>query len=161
MKIRFYFAQTEADETRKEYIQRYNMHEGIVTTVNPEAAPVFDFSFPGRAHAANVFQTVMQLMNPTQNPVQFEVLPPQLKPLNIQPTTDEQLQDIIGLVLKTPVPLDVIQTWTDPERTAVLDWCGAMHFAASDNTDVDIPPVPDVLKPFGAYDISVFPKSAE
>lgn len=72
MKIRFYFAQTEAEQTRKEYIQRYNMHEGIVTTVSEEAAPAFDLDDPDRRHAANVFQTMMQLMNPTENPVQFE-----------------------------------------------------------------------------------------
>lgn len=73
MKIRFYFAQTEAEQTRKEYIVRYNMHEGIVTTVRQEDAPTFDLADPDRRHAANVFQTVMQVMNPSPNPIQFEI----------------------------------------------------------------------------------------
>jgi hypothetical protein len=82
MKIRFYFAQTQEDETRREYIVRYNRHEGIVTTINADSAPSFDLADPGRRLAANNFQTIMQVMSLMQSalgdaqvapsPVQFE-----------------------------------------------------------------------------------------
>jgi len=75
MKIRFYFAQMDGEEQpRNEYIVRYNMHEGIVTTLNPEAAATFDLSNPTRRLAANTFQAIMQhISSENPNPVQFEI----------------------------------------------------------------------------------------
>lgn len=41
--------------------------------------------------------------------------------------------------------LDRIARWTDEQCQSVEDYCGACHFKASDNDDVQIPPKPEVL----------------
>ena len=64
-----------------------------------------------------------------------------------QERDNEILQDLLLLVLPQQVPLSIIKGWDDATAEAVTEWAGSVHFAASDN-DVEIPHMPDVLRPF-------------
>ncbi len=46
------------------------------------------------------------------------------------------------------VPFTVIENWSEKERKQVADWISAVHLKASDNDDIEVPPVPEVLKQY-------------
>lgn len=61
---------------------------------------------------------------------------------------DEVLRDLIELAgFSIDVTLATIATWTDPQCQQVEAWAAAVHVAASDNDDVQVPPMPEFLKP--------------
>ena len=49
------------------------------------------------------------------------------------------------LVSDTDADVTVISKWTNPERKLAYDWAMAVHFYASDNDDVVIPPRPNFI----------------
>jgi hypothetical protein len=57
------------------------------------------------------------------------------------------VQDLLSLV-SVEVPLQIIETWSDKDISAVCFWAGAVHLRASDHNDVKIPKMPKVLKPY-------------
>ena len=57
------------------------------------------------------------------------------------------VRDLLSLV-DMEVPLEIIETWSDEDISAVAFWAGAAHLKASDNHDVKIPKMPKVLKPY-------------
>ena len=59
-----------------------------------------------------------------------------------------EISIILSLIGDIDVPNSVIFNWNQAERSLVASYCGACYFAASDNENVTIPPVPDVLKDF-------------
>lgn len=44
-----------------------------------------------------------------------------------------------------PVPMSIIETWTDEQCMLATDWIGAVHFSASDNHN-RVPACPDFLQ---------------
>jgi hypothetical protein len=47
------------------------------------------------------------------------------------------------------ITLEQVEAWTPAERHEVEQWAAAIHVAASDNDDVEIPPTPAVLLALG------------
>lgn len=75
-----------------------------------------------------------------------------------QPEQEEQaggllpsaLQDLLSLV-EDEFPADMprlatVEAWTPEVRKDVQEWAMAVHLVASDNDDVEIPPLPEVLR---------------
>ena len=63
-------------------------------------------------------------------------------------TDDELLTNILLLTLdedKMPAP-EGIASWSPEEREEVVAWASAIHFTASDNEGIEIPPKPAVLE---------------
>jgi len=71
---------------------------------------------------------------------------------------DEATETICSLVEETEhITRADIAAWTDAECEAVEAYCGAIHFHASDNDDVVIPPRPDVLDRYPSLDPALTP----
>ena len=57
-------------------------------------------------------------------------------------------QTVLMLVLDRIPSQKLIASWTPKQREAAEKWAAAVHFKASDNDDVRVPPTPKFLKPF-------------
>lgn len=55
---------------------------------------------------------------------------------------DEITSTCLLLVGGYDVPRDAISTWSDEECMQAEEWARAVHYCASDNDDVEVPPVP-------------------
>lgn len=68
----------------------------------------------------------------------------------------EALRDLLLLVdSEYPADLPSIETiegWTEPVREAVAAWAGAIYLRASDNNEVEIPEMPEVLAEVNAVE---------
>lgn len=69
-----------------------------------------------------------------------------------EPTPAETVRDLL-LLVEAELPkgrarpeLPEIVRWRDEDREAVAHWAAAVHLVASDNDDVDIPLMPEVLR---------------
>jgi hypothetical protein len=60
--------------------------------------------------------------------------------------TPDVVRDLLLIAGDHDVPLDVISGWTQVERDAVAAWAAAVHVGASDHDDVQVPPMPAVLR---------------
>lgn len=59
----------------------------------------------------------------------------------LPPPTSEDVAGIVMATLGEDTPAEMIAGWTDEQKQQVIDYCGAVHFAASDNP-VKVPPRP-------------------
>lgn len=59
------------------------------------------------------------------------------------------LADLLQLVQEgqREVTVDEIAAWDKDTRCDVADWASALHLLASDNDDVEVPEMPEVLRP--------------
>jgi hypothetical protein len=55
---------------------------------------------------------------------------------------DERTYTTLLVVGGYNVPLDAISSWSDEECEQAEEWATALHYYASDNDDVVVPPVP-------------------
>ena len=63
------------------------------------------------------------------------------------PTVEDTILTMT-LIELDEVPESVVKSWSDQERIEVCHYVGAIHLSASDNPDVEIPSIPEVLKPY-------------
>jgi hypothetical protein len=63
---------------------------------------------------------------------------------------NEALQIFLGMVGVDGIPIGVIESWTDDDVRQVEDWAASVHLEAGDHDDIDVPPVPEVLKAYRA-----------
>lgn len=65
---------------------------------------------------------------------------------DVDPAT---LADLLQLVQEgqREVTVDEIAAWDKDTRCDVADWASALHLLASDNDDVEVPEMPEVLRP--------------
>lgn len=61
---------------------------------------------------------------------------------------NDALFDVLEIV-DVHVPPEDIAKWTDEQVQLVEAWAGAVHFAAADNDDVEVPPKPEFLQQYG------------
>lgn len=63
--------------------------------------------------------------------------------------TVQAIVDLLSLVDAEipggPVTADEVEQWQEADAVAVIEWAGAVHLSASDNDDVEIPDMPEVL----------------
>jgi len=62
---------------------------------------------------------------------------------------NRNIETLTMLVDLKPVPMEVIESWTDEQCMLATDWIGAVHFSASDNNN-RVPACPDFLQEFRA-----------
>lgn len=61
------------------------------------------------------------------------------------PPTAQETETALLLVSDTKADAALIATWTDEQREQAFSWAMAVHFSASDNPDVSIPPRPEFV----------------
>ncbi len=61
----------------------------------------------------------------------------------------ETLRLMLMLIDIEELPLATIESWTQAQRAEIADYIGAVHMKASDNDDIEVPPVPELLKQYG------------
>lgn len=66
----------------------------------------------------------------------------------LHPVSDEQLVAVLAMV-DVEVSEEAVRGWTPAQRNEAVEWAGAVHFNASDNDDVEVPPRPEFLPPAG------------
>lgn len=67
---------------------------------------------------------------------------------------DAALVDLFDLAGDRVLTLGVVQRWTDEQCKQAEEWAAALHFAASDNPEVVVPPIPphvDALPRLGPW----------
>lgn len=96
------------------------------------------FEESGKFDAGLIWHTAAVLPGPWQDWV-----PPQ--PQDGEEITPQVLSDMLLLVSDTPVPPEVIATWTADEREVAGQWAAAEHLHASDNP-VKRMPKPDFVQ---------------
>ena len=57
----------------------------------------------------------------------------------------QEVETALLLTSDTNANTALIESWTDEQRTLAFDWAMALHFSASDNDDVVVPPRPDFI----------------
>ncbi len=68
--------------------------------------------------------------------------PPEEK---VPPATVEETETALLLVGDVDTDNIDVEAWTDEQRSLAYDWAMAVHFHASDNEDVVVPPQPDFI----------------
>ena len=63
----------------------------------------------------------------------------------VPPATVEQTETALLLVGDVDTDNIDVEAWTDKQRSLAYDWAIAVHFYASDNEDVVVPPRPDFI----------------
>lgn len=61
---------------------------------------------------------------------------------------DDEATMLCLMLVSHYVPLEVIAKWTDEQVQQAETWAGAVHYHASDNDDVVVPPKPEFLNGF-------------
>lgn len=61
------------------------------------------------------------------------------------PLTLEMVETALSLVSDTDASIELIASWAPEERERAYDWAMAVHYRASDNDDVEVPPRPDFV----------------
>lgn len=57
---------------------------------------------------------------------------------------NDVLYDLLSLVLEAPPSIQIIDSWTDDQKSQAEEWAACLHLAASDNP-IDIPQKPDFI----------------
>ena len=72
-----------------------------------------------------------------------------VKPTFVDDVDPATLADLLQLVQEgqREVTVDEIAAWDKDTRCDVADWASALHLLASDNDDVEVPEMPEVLRP--------------
>lgn len=63
----------------------------------------------------------------------------------VPPATVEQTETALLLVGDVDTDNIDVEAWTDEQRSLAYDWAMAVHFYASDNEDIVVPPRPDFI----------------
>jgi hypothetical protein len=58
---------------------------------------------------------------------------------------NEATHDLLSLVDRD-IPLSIIESWTDEQCHVADEWAGAAMLQASDNDDIEVPPIPDCVR---------------
>ena len=61
----------------------------------------------------------------------------------------EMVRMLLELIDVENVPLAVIEGWTAGQRLEVVDYASCVQLRAGDHDDIEVPPIPDVLKQYG------------
>ena len=59
---------------------------------------------------------------------------------------NEALVDVFAIAGDRELTLETAQTWTDQQCREAEEWAWALHFRASDNPHVKVPPMPAHVK---------------
>lgn len=87
---------------------------------------------------------------PTPTPTERPAGPvTDVKPTFVDDVDPATLADLLQLVQEgqREVTVDEIAAWDKDTRCDVADWASARHLLASDNDDVEVPEMPEVLRP--------------
>jgi hypothetical protein len=132
-----------------------NTEMGYILTECMEQDPLFDpMSYECQSFALQILLAREVVRQRQIAPVKYEVI--SSSPYvdwdfeqEMMEYTEEAyvIRDLLSLV-DMEVPLEIIETWSDKDISAVAFWAGAAHLKASDNHDVKIPKMPKVLKPY-------------
>jgi len=65
---------------------------------------------------------------------------------------DAALVDWFDIAGDRMLTLGAVQRWTDEQCQQAEEWAWALHFAASDNPDVVVPPIPPHVEALQRFD---------
>lgn len=94
--------------------------------------------------------SVMEHVNPEMTPERYDAeLDAWWAGRFVDDVDPATLADLLQLVQEgqREVTVDEIAAWDKDTRCDVADWASALHLLASDNDDVEVPEMPEVLRP--------------
>lgn len=115
---------------------------GLPVTVGVYLSPVLTVDTHGEIKIKGKTKAVTHLCGQTvmQGAPEDQMTLPDVE----APMGDETLRALLSLVMEPLVPLEVIASWTQPQRDQAMEWAQAMHYEASDNP-VTVPERPSFL----------------